>query len=83
MQYLPEKDFYPTNPGAAICDYYGVNWDEVWHLNWSVPYGETVEHTLELPCKQKVPGARRTATHVHISLYRMPSGTYEAITYRC
>lgn len=77
MIYKPEVDYYPTNPAAAICDYYGLSWDEHWSHQWNVSYGDTVQHTLELPVKDK------GYSYVNITLYRMPSGSYEAITYRC
>ena len=73
MVYNPKVNYYPTNPVAAICAYYGVDWDSVWMLGWSVPYGETVSHVVD----------DADGKAVSISLYRMPSGSYEALAYRC
>lgn len=73
MQYSPKRNYYPTNPIAAICEYYDINWDTVWSLDWHVPYETTIEHSVQ----------DRSGKYVHISLYRMPSGNYEAVTYRC
>lgn len=73
MKYSPDQNYYPTNPAAAICEFYEVDWDEYYSMVWAVDYGQTISHTVE----------SRSGATVHISLYRMPSGSYEAVTYRC
>lgn len=74
MVFHPKQYYYQTNPIAAICEYYDVDWDEGVHMfDWNVPYGITVSHTLD----------DRRGKPIHVSLYRMASGSYEALAYHC
>lgn len=65
MTYSPDQDYYRTNPAAAICEYYGIEFDEL--ADWHVPYEA---------------GFRRVVEGIVITMYRLASGTYEAVTYK-
>jgi hypothetical protein len=66
-EFDPKRIYYPTNPAALVCEYYGINWEDVCALGWYVDYETTISHHLG---------------NAHISIYRMPSGSYELTHYK-
>lgn len=63
--------YTPTNPMGLIADFYGLDWDELVSEccggDFNVNYGQTKSWDV---------------LGVHISLYRMPSGSYEITSYK-